>query len=293
MVAQPLTQPALILVTGATGNQGGAVARRLLADGAFRVRALVREPQAEKARALAAQGAALVQGNLEDRLSVERALDGVDGVFAVLRFFETDQAEETAQGVALADAAQAAGVGHFVYSSAASAHRHTGVPHIESKWKIECHIRQIGLPHTILRPVAFNYSLEAYRDGVMQGRLVDPFSPDTKIFQISEENYANFVVLALANPQQWLGRALDVASDVSTARQMAELFGRVTGKQVQYVQISFDEARQAVGDEVTNLMRWIENVGPDIDVAALRREFPWLTSLEDYLRSHGWQSTER
>lgn len=290
MTQQSPSKPPQVLVIGATGNQGGTVARRLLAHNHFDVSALVRDPASHKAQALAAQGVRLVQGDLDDRRSVEQALEGTYGVFAVLRFFETDQSQETQQGIALADAALAAGVQHFVYSSAASAHRNTGVPHIESKWKIEQHIRQIGLPHTIFRPAAFNYSLEAYRDGVLQGRLTDPFKPGTKIFQIAEEDYANFVALALAHPEQWLGRALDVAGDVLTAQEMADLFGRVVGRPVQYQQITFEQARETVGEEVTNLMRWIEAVGPDIDVPALRREYPWLMNLETYLRSHGWEN---
>src|SRR5919199_5871491 len=140
----------LILVTGATGKQGGAVARTLL-DRAFRVRALTRDPQRPEAQALTEQGAEVVQGDMEDRSAMNRVLEGAYGVFSVQNFWETGYDREVQQGKTVAEAAKAAGVEHFVYSSVGSAHRQTGIPHFDSKWEVEEHIRQIGLPYTILR----------------------------------------------------------------------------------------------------------------------------------------------
>ena len=140
----------LILVCGATGKQGGAVARSLL-DRGFRVRGLTRDPQKPEAQALAEQGAEVVQGDMEDRSAMDRVLEGAHGVFSVQNFWETGYDREVKQGKTVADAAKATGVEHFVYSSVGSAHRQTGIPHFESKWEIEEHVRQIGLPYTILR----------------------------------------------------------------------------------------------------------------------------------------------
>src|ERR687886_2667436 len=140
----------LILVTGATGKQGGAVARSLL-DRGFRVRALTRDPQRPEAQALTEQGAEVVQGDMEDRSAIDRVLEGAYGVFSVQNFWETGYDREVRQGKTVAEAAKAAGVEHFVYSSVGSAHRQTGIPHFDSKWEVEEHIRQIGLPYTILR----------------------------------------------------------------------------------------------------------------------------------------------
>src|ERR671911_2947843 len=140
----------LILVGGASGNQGGAVARSLL-DRGFQVRALTRAPQKPEAQALAEQGAEVVQGDMEDRSAMDRVLEGAYGVFSVQNFWETGYDREVKQGKTVADAAKATGVEHFVYSSVGSAHRQTGIPHFESKWEIEEHVRQIGLPYTILR----------------------------------------------------------------------------------------------------------------------------------------------
>ena len=122
----------LILVVGATGNQGGAVARSLL-DRGFRVRGLTRNPQKPEAQALTEQGAEVVQGDMEDRSAMERVLEGAYGVFSVQNFWEAGYDHEVKQGKTVANAAKAAGVEHFVYSSAGSAHRQTGIPSFDSK----------------------------------------------------------------------------------------------------------------------------------------------------------------
>ena len=145
-----LNEGRTILVTGATGQQGGAVARELLERG-FGVRALTRDPEKPVARELAERGAEVVRGDLDDRPSLERALEGVHGVFSVQQFFEAGYEGEVRQGSGLAEAAKAADVSHLVYSSVGSAHRDTGLPHFESKWEVE----ESGVGYTILRPVFF------------------------------------------------------------------------------------------------------------------------------------------
>src|SRR5436305_2172481 len=148
-----------ILVFGATGQQGGAVASHLLKDG-WKVRALVRNLGSEKAQALGQQGIELVQGDLNQPSSLQEAMKGVYGVFSVQTFMaDGGTLAETRQGKAVADAAQEAGVRHLVYSSVGGAERKTGVAHFESKWQIEEHIRTLGLPATILRPVFFMSNL--------------------------------------------------------------------------------------------------------------------------------------
>ena len=112
----------LVLVTGATGQQGGAVARNLLERG-FGVRALTRDPEKPEAKVLAERSAEIVRGDLEDRSSLDRALEGVYGVFSVQNFWEAGYEREIEQGKRLVDAAKAADVEHYVYSSVGSAHR--------------------------------------------------------------------------------------------------------------------------------------------------------------------------
>ncbi len=276
-----------VLVLGATGNQGGAVARTLLADG-HPVRAFVRDPGGAPGRALADAGAELVVGDLGDRAALLRGAGGVHGLFYVLPFFATEQARETELGRQVADVARTAGVEHFVYSSAAGAHRNTGVPHIESKWLVEQHVRYIDLPFTVLRPVAFNNSLAPHREPALRdGVLSDPRAGSSRVPEIAEDDFARFVSLALREPDTWIDRAVDVAGDVVTVSQMAEIFGRVLGRPVEHVRTGWTRTRATRGGEITRLVRWVEDVGSDVDVAAMTDAYPWLTPLERWLADHG------
>jgi uncharacterized protein YbjT (DUF2867 family) len=220
----------LILVCGATGKQGGAVARSLLERG-FRVRALTRDPQKPEAQALAEQGAEIVQGDMEDRSAVDQVLvEGVYGVFSVQNFWETGYDGEVQQGKTVADAARAAGVDHFVYSSVGSAHRKTGIPHFESKWEIEEHVRQIGLPFTIFRPTFFMQNWEWTREMILGGTLAQPLDPDKPLQQVAVEDIGAFAAIAFENPDSWIGREVDLAGDEQSMSEIAQTFGRVIGR---------------------------------------------------------------
>src|SRR5919202_1143042 len=216
----------LILVTGATGKQGGAAARSLL-DRGFRVRALTRDPQRPEAQALTEQGAEVAQGDMEDRSAMNRVLEGAYGVFSVQNFWETGYDREVQQGKTVAEVAKAAGVEHFVYSSVGSAHRQTGILHFDSKWEVEEHIRQIGLPYTILRPVFFMQNWEGMREHILSGTLAQPLDPDKTFQQVAVEDVGAFATMAFERPDEWIGREVDLAGDEQTMPEIAEAFGRV------------------------------------------------------------------
>jgi uncharacterized protein YbjT (DUF2867 family) len=281
----------LIVVAGATGKQGGAVARSLL-DRGFQVRALTRNPQKPEAQALADHGAEVVQGDMEDRSSMERTLEGAYGIFSVQNFGEAGYDGEVRQGKTVADAAKAAGVEHFVYSSVGSAHRQTGIPHFESKWEIEEHVRQIGLPYTILRPVFLMQNWEWTREMILGGTLAQPFDPDKPLQQVAVEDIGAFAAIAFENPDRWIGREVDLAGDEQSMSEIADTFSRVIGREVTYYQVPWDQFEEQVGEEVTLNSRWMNDVGYEADIAALRQEYPELTSFERYLRSHGWEGAE-
>lgn len=282
-----------ILVTGATGHQGGAVARHLLQRG-FRVRALTRNPDKPAARALAEKGAELVEGNLDDRASLDRALQGAYGAFSVQNFWETGYEREVEQGKRLADAARDAGVEHFVYSSVGSAHRNTGLSHFESKWEIENHVRELDLPYTIFRPVFFmdNWETPFLRGSILAGTLAQPLDPDVSFQQVAVDDIGAFVATAFENRDQWLRRETDLAGDERTMPGIAEAFGRVIGRPVTYFQVPWEEFRKAAGEEYHTMYRWFQEVGYDVDIPALRREAPQLTDFEQYLRQSGWEGAE-
>jgi len=282
----------LILVTGATGQQGGAVARKLLERG-FAVRVLTRDTQKPAAKELAGLGAEVVEGDLDDRASIERALEGVRGVFSVQQFAETGVEGEVRQGKALADAAKEAGVEHFVYSSVGSAHKETGIPHFDSKWEVEEHARGIGLPCTVLRPVFFMQNWEWMREPILGGALPQPLDPEKPLQNVAVEDIGAFAALAFENPDQWIGREVDLAGDEMTMTDIAGAFSRVTGREVSYVQTPWDQFEEQMGEEFAVMYRWFDDVGYEADIGALRSEHPGLTSLEDYLRGHGWEGAGR
>jgi uncharacterized protein YbjT (DUF2867 family) len=281
----------LIVVAGATGKQGGAVARSLLERG-FRVRALTRNPQKPEAQALADQGAEVVQGDMEERSSMERALEGAYGIFSVQNFWETGYDRQVEQGKTVADAAKAAGVEHFVYSSVGSAHRQTGIPHFESNWEVEEHVRQIELPYTILRPTALMQNWEMMREMILGGTLAQSLDPDKPLQQVAVEDVGAFAAIAFENPEGWIGREVDLAGDEQSMPEIAETFARVIGREVSYYQVPWDQYEEQMGEELTVMNRWFNDVGYEADIAALRQEYPELTSFERYLRSHGWAGAE-
>jgi uncharacterized protein YbjT (DUF2867 family) len=281
----------LILVCGATGKQGGMVARSLL-DRGYRVRALTRDPQKPEAQALADQGAEVVQGDMEDRSDMDRVLEGAYGVFSVQNFWEAGYDVEEQQGKKVADAAKAAGVEHFVYSSVGSAHRQTGIPHFESKWEIEERVRQIRLPYTILRPVFFMQNWEWMREMILGGTVAQPFDPDKPFQQVAVEDVGAFAAIAFENPDRWIRREVDLAGDEQIMPEIAETFRRVIGREVSYHQVPWDQFEEQMGEETTVNFRWINDVGYEADIAALRQEYPELTSFERYLRTHGWEGAE-
>jgi len=195
----------IILVTGATGKQGGATASALLTDG-WRVRALVRDPDAAPARALADAGAELVTGDLADRASLDAATSGAHGVFSVQptpgapnQPADFRPEDEVTQGNNVAEAAHAAGVAHLVYTSVIGADRPTGMPNVDNKLAIEQRIRELGVPATILRPVSFmeNYTTPY---GLPGGALATGIRPDVSQRLIAVRDVGAFAALAFGHP---------------------------------------------------------------------------------------------
>ena len=273
----------IILVTGATGQQGGATARHLLDQG-WRVRALVRDPSKEAAQALSARGAELVRGDLDDRSSLDRALAGVYGVFSVQTFQGPEGAVgEARQGKTLADAAKAAGVQHFVYSSVGGAERKSGLPHFESKWQIEQHIRALGLPATILRPVFFMENLRSPWMGPRDGVLAVALHPTTSLQMIAAGDIGAFAALAFARPAEFMGKAIEIAGDAKTGPEVAETMTRVTGQPVRFVELPLEQLR-SFNAEMADMMAWFNDHGYNADIPALRRLLPGLLTFEHFLR---------
>jgi len=286
----------LVLITGATGRQGGAVVRHMLAKG-WKLRALTRNPETAVARVLARRGVEVAAGDLEDSASVEKAARGAYGVYSVQDFWSVGARREVLQGKNAADAAKKVGVEHFFYSSVGGAERNSGVDHFESKWEIEQHIRKLGLPATIVRPAAFmeNYYIDQVEIGILKGKLLDPIRGDKSYQTIATDDIGAFVAHAFERPRELIGEALEIAGSELTNIQAAEVFSRVLGKRVKFRRLPMPIVRLALGKEFYQMFLWFNQAGFQADIAALRRRFPEirLRSLEEWLRDEGWQKRAR
>ena len=188
-----------VLITGATGQQGGAVALELIRKG-YQVRAMTRKPDSEKAQALKKLGAEIVTGDLNDAASLEGALRGVWGAFAVQNTWEAGVEGEEEQGLRFAGAAKKAGIQHYVYTSVGSAHRNTGIPHFENKWRVEQKIRALNFPSSvIIRPVFFmeNWTSPWFKPAIDQGKLAIGMAPATRLQMVAVQDIGKYGALAI------------------------------------------------------------------------------------------------
>jgi uncharacterized protein YbjT (DUF2867 family) len=280
-----------VLVTGATGRQGGAVVRHMLRKG-WNLRALTRSTSSHAAQELARQGVELVQGDLEDAGSLARAAVGVYGLYSVQDFWAVGAKREAMQGKNIADAAKKARVQHFVYSSVGGAERNTGIPHWESKWEVEKHIRSLGLPATVIRPAAFMemYYIDQVEIGILKGKLADPIRGDKPYQTIAADDIGAFVALAFDRPSEFIGKELEIAGSELTNLEAAKVFSRVLGKPVKFQKLPLSLVRLILGKEFYTMFRWFNEAGFKADIAGLRRAYPEirLHNLEEWLRNEGW-----
>jgi uncharacterized protein YbjT (DUF2867 family) len=262
-----------ILVTGATGHQGGAVARALLAGG-HKVRAMTRKPDGEAARALAGKGAELVRGDLDDAASLEKALAGAWGVFAVQNTWEAGVEGEEKQGKRMAELARRAGVEHYVYTSVASAHRRTGIPHFENKWRIEQTVRALSFPsYAILRPVFFmeNFQSPLWKPGLDQGKLAIALGADAPLQLIAVEDIGAYGRLVFEEAERFNGRELDIAGDEVTMPEAARILGDAMKKKLEFVRVPLEEVRRG-GADYALMFDWFDRVGYDVHIRSRSRE---------------------
>lgn len=280
-----------VLVSGATGNQGGAVAQALLASG-HRVRALTRNTESSRARRLADQGVELVQGNLDDARSLGRALHGTDSFYLMGSPQEIGVGGETRQGIALADAAKAADVGHLVYGSVANADLDTGIPHFDSKYQVEEHIKTLGVPYTISAPVFFMDNVIApwALDALKGGTIIQALPADRALQQVSVKNIGEFVASLISRREEVFGKRFDFAGDELTGDECATTLTRITGHQVVYEALPVSVVKQQ-SDDMAAMFEWFDRVGHNVDVSELHRSFSDVNwqSYSQWIESQDWR----
>jgi uncharacterized protein YbjT (DUF2867 family) len=277
----------LILITCATGKQGGATLRHLAKRGGFKLRAMTRKPDGDAAKALAALGAEVVAGDLDDAASLSRALAGAWGVYAVQNTWEAGVEKEEEQGKRLAKVAREAGVQRFVYASVGSAHKQTGIPHFDNKFRVEETVRALGFPsYAVIRPVFFMENLTS--GWSIQGdKLMFGLSPTKKLQMVAVDDIGKYGAKAFVDADQMKGVEVDIAGDALTMPEAAAALGPVLGKVLTYQQLPMAAIRQN-SEDVALMTEWFESTGYSADIPGNEKRFgihaltfpEWLRTLK-------------
>ena len=275
-----------ILVFGATGRQGGSVAKALLKVG-WPVRALVLDAAGTASLKLRNAGVELVQGSFASADIVRSAMKDAYGVFSVLPGNLTAE-EEVHHGVAIADIAAETGIEHFIYSSGASSGDVlTGVPRFDAKPRIEAHVRTLPIAATIIRPMIFMEMLVRPGFGLDQGRLVSLIRPDHSIHLTAVEDIGKFAAAVFADKARFDGKTLKIASDRVTGRELEVAFTEAAGRQIIYER--FPDDVLAANADLAHMAKSLED-GPlaeKVDFDAMREINPELNSLRSWLAGSG------
>jgi uncharacterized protein YbjT (DUF2867 family) len=289
-----------VLVTGATGRQGGAVAERLLELG-FQVRALCRTPGSVPARRLAGLGAELIAGDLDDPASLDSALSGATGVFSVQNYWApgVGYAGEVRQGRALAEAARRAGVQLFVQSSMADADESAApLPrHFQSKKRLEAIVDDTGLPRVFLGTVFF---MDNLGDKAMGGPLLFPMlagtlGQDTRLELLAVADIGRAAAAVFAAPDRYVGTKVDLVGDVLTVPEMREEYRRTAGRRAWGWALPTALARR-LNAEFTEQLEWQRDVGFRAEPAEARALVHGMQDLRTHLQlraGHAAASTSR
>ncbi|MFJ5532918.1 NmrA/HSCARG family protein [Streptomyces sp. NPDC093261] len=269
-----------ILVLAATGGQGRAVTDALL-DRGVRVRALVRDPGRPAARELADGGVEVVAGSFDDPESLAAAMTGVAGVFAFTTPFESGVEAEVAQGRAILTAARGERVPHLVFSSVAGADQDSGVPHFESKARVEAELTSGDVPYTILGPTYFFDNALGGAERILGGALELPLPPDRPLQQLARPDLGAFAAEVLLNPGAYVGRRIELAGDAPTPARMAATLSEVLGREVRHEQVPL----AAIGNPDMHAMwAFLNGPGYRVDIPALHGAHPEIhwTSFADW-----------
>jgi uncharacterized protein YbjT (DUF2867 family) len=275
----------LIVVMGATGRQGGAVVRHLLADGWW-VRAVTRNPDSVAARALTVAGAEVTRADMADPVTSRAALRGAHGVFSVQNPMISGLDGEIAQGRNVGDAAAEAGVRHVVYASAGTGEPGTGIGPWESKLTVQKHLEGLGLPLTVLRPMAY---MELMTDRTFYPPVavwhVMPklMGEDRPVPWLCLDDFGAAVARAFAEPDRFVGADLRLASDVRTIAQCRRLWRDVFGRGPRRFPMPVRLFEKFVGTDLTTMWRWLGTHPTDVDTAATAAVVPAGRTVREWL----------
>jgi uncharacterized protein YbjT (DUF2867 family) len=275
----------IIVVAGATGNQGGAVARHLLAGG-WKVRAMTRNPASSAAKALAALGAEVVAADLDRPDSIATALRGAYGVFSVQNYYEkgVGYEGEIRQGRTLAEAAQQVGICHFVQSTMAKGRDAEHVEHFRSKIMIERLIGEFALPASFIGTVWFmDNLLDKTKGGEMSFPVLAGTLGSERPFEsLYADDIGKAALRMFAEPDRSIGQHVPLAGDRLTIKQMRETFYNVIGRRPPSFPMPNLITRFVNADFAAQL-RWQRDIGWDFPLGASKALVPDIRSFRDFL----------
>ena len=275
----------VIAVTGATGRQGGAVVRHLLADG-WRVNALTRNPRSDEARRVAELGAEVVACDMMDPRSLDSAFQGVHGVFSVQNPMISGLEAEITQGKNVADAAKGAGVRHLVYGAAGLGVAGTGVGSWETKVIVADYLRRLGVPLTVLRPMAFMELMtdRGYYPPVSTWKLMPKLmGDDRRVPWLCVDDLGAVVARAFADPVRFIGEDLALASDLRSIVECREIWRRVSGRAPRGFPMPVWMFDRFVGSDLTTMWRWLRTGDVPVDPTDTRRLLPGALTVEQWV----------
>lgn len=274
-----------IVVTGATGLQGGAVARCLLRDG-WQVRALTRNASSDKAKSLAALGAEVRQGDMEHAETLAPIFEGAHGVYSVQNNWGIGTEREIQQGKNVADAAKRAGVQHVVYGSAGVGRRDTGVPSWNSKIAVEDYMNSLNLPLTVLIPMAFMELMtdpKYYPQASTWHLMPKLMGASRKVGWLSAGDLGEIAAKAFADPDQYIGKRLSLVSDAKSNDEARAQYTEVLGKKPPRFPMPVWLFKRFVGDDLLIMWRWLHDNDLDFDTSQTKATHPEALTVRDWL----------
>jgi len=275
-----------VLVIGSTGHQGGAVVDALLKTD-FSVRAMVRDMSSDNAQSLKKRGVEMVLADLDDFNSLINSMDGAYGTFSMLNFMDAGVQKEEERGKRVADAAKEAAVQHFIYSSVGGAERNTGIPHFESKWHVEQHIRELELPYSIVRPTTFMTNSMELPANMRFGSFSRIHGEKMKPLQmIAVQDIGKWVAHMFLNREKFLGKAVEIAGDEVDFTKMMNAYMKVYGKtpsEIQPSPTSPPAPPTPFSGDFEKMINWINTYGYKADLEMNRREIPDLLTYEQFI----------
>lgn len=256
----------IIVVTGATGRQGGAVARSLLKSG-WHVRALTRTPNSQKAQSLASLGAEVIQGDMNAPQTLKAAFRDAYGVYSVQNHMLSNLDNEIKQGKAVAEAAKDVGIQYLVYGSAGIG-KPTGVGSWDSKLQVEAHMKRLHLPLTILRPMAFMQLMldQGYYPPVSTWHLMPKLMGDQRpVGWISTDDLGIIAAKVFADPDRFIDQEIKLASDVKSIAECRSLYRDVMGKNPPRFLMPVWMFKRFVGTDLITMWQWLKTETIDLD----------------------------